>query len=209
MLHRVSSVPKLLRWLPDRQSLFLTLLAGVFFSLAYLAGYWMVGTSAIPLPSEEILAKNLILAKAELQKKLNLPATQLWKQIYPINLLAAILLLIIGIGTAGCYSVLFLLKMGFPLGVRLGEFVSAQASLSLYFWSLAPHGITELPAFCLLAAAGLRAGRVFLRYLNNGPGPSAQDRWECLKLSLWGLLLLSVSGILEAWCTPFFALQYL
>ncbi len=168
-----------------------------------------MGTSFFPLPSQDRLSEKLKIEKVELKKKLNLPPTQLWKQIYPVNLLASLLLLGIGIGTAGFYSSVFLLKMGFSLGLRIGVFIAANAGVSLSFWSVVPHGIFELPAFCFLAAVGFRAGKAFLCYLNEGQGPSRQDFQECVTLSIWGLLLISISGVVEAWCTPFFALKYL
>lgn len=196
-------------WCPDAQSWLVIGFAGLLCLLSFGVGYSLVGSSWIPIPPPEKIAEKKEKALRTLREKLEQPSTTLWKHIYGTNLRASLLLIFLGIMTAGISSGLFLLRTGFPLGISLGEFIHAELSLKLYFWSLVPHGVLEIPAFCFLSAIGLRMGIVFIRYLGGGLFLQPKEISQLVGMAFWGILLISLAGIVESWCTPYFALQYL
>lgn len=86
---------------------------------------------------------------------------------------AQIGLLSFGLGFLGGLPALILVLVN---GLVLGAFVAIHetAGIGTEFWAwVLPHGVTELFAMCLCAAAGLRVGQSFLF-----PGP--YRRWEIL-----------------------------
>jgi uncharacterized membrane protein SpoIIM required for sporulation len=102
-----------------------------------------------------------------------------------------------GVGT--CY---FLVTNGFLLGGLAGMF--DHYGLSLPFWGLIlPHGVIELPAICIAAAAGLVLAYALIR-------PGDYSRVDSLKLAapeavrmvVGTIPLFAVAAVIEAFFTP-------
>jgi uncharacterized membrane protein SpoIIM required for sporulation len=117
------------------------------------------------------------------------------------NMEVALLILIVGI-CAGVPAALLIFLNGWSLGT-MGAAIHA-GGYDYAFWSLiAAHGVLELSIFVTAGAAGLRLGDAVLRpgMLRRADALARAGR-ETLGLALAVILLLVVSGTLEAFVSP-------
>jgi stage II sporulation protein M len=83
-----------------------------------------------------------------------------------VNNLTAMLVMLLGTVTLGLVSVYGLVVNGLLIGVVVGlalQELPAVVILAL----LVPHGLLEIPALLVVAAVGLRVGRLTVRYLRG------------------------------------------
>jgi uncharacterized membrane protein SpoIIM required for sporulation len=117
------------------------------------------------------------------------------------NLSVAFMTFAAGI-TAGLGTIYMLIFNGVLMGV-IGA-ACAQAGMSVQLWSfVAPHGILELPAIFISAAAGLRiaAGLLFPGVLPRRESLARAGR-EAVQLLLGCVPMLFIAGIVEAFLSP-------
>jgi uncharacterized membrane protein SpoIIM required for sporulation len=114
-----------------------------------------------------------------------------------VSFLAFALGILLGLGT-----VLVLISNGFMLGV-IGAGISRSPS-AIYFWSfVAPHGVVELPAIVISAAAGLLLGLAVIE-------PGNYSRLDALKVAgrqaavlMFGVIVFLVfAGLVEGFFSP-------
>ena len=114
-----------------------------------------------------------------------------------VSFLALALGMLLGLGT-----ILVLVYNGFMLGV-IGAGVS-RTPAAIHFWAfVAPHGMIELPAIVISAAAGLLLGLAIVE-------PGDYSRLDALKLAgrqaavlMFGVILfLVVAGVIEGYFSP-------
>ncbi|MDI9644201.1 MAG: stage II sporulation protein M [Candidatus Verstraetearchaeota archaeon] len=98
-----------------------------------------------------------------------------------------------------------LLLNGYVLGL-VGTVVSTEVSLESSLAALVPHGIFEIPALIIAAAAGFRLGFSFLKkvwcILNHRNHSVSFDFVRSLRLFLLSTILLFIAAIMETYVTP-------
>lgn len=108
----------------------------------------------------------------------------------------------IALGITGIGVVLVVLMNAVNVGI-VGGLMAANDRLGLFFGLITPHGLLELTAVFVAAAAGLR---LFWAAVDPGPRPRSQAMAEegramvTIAMGLVGVLL--VSGLVEAFVTP-------
>jgi stage II sporulation protein M len=100
-----------------------------------------------------------------------------------------------------------LLLNGYLLGM-VGSIVANEVSLWAALASLAPHGIFEMPALVIAAAAGFRFGIAVLKKIKSKIGGTdylvSYDFEKSLRLFVLSAILLFVAAIMETYVTPMF-----
>lgn len=100
-----------------------------------------------------------------------------------------------------------LLLNGYLLGL-VGTIVSREISFLAALAALAPHGIFEMPALVIAAAAGFRLGIAVLRKIKSrmvrADFSVSADFEKSLRLFILSAILLFVAAIMETYVTPFF-----
>ncbi len=98
-----------------------------------------------------------------------------------------------------------LLLNGYILGM-VGTIVANEVSLVAALASLAPHGVFEMPALVIAAAAALRFGVATLKKIRSMIGRSefsiSNDFEGSVKLFVLSTILLFVAAIMETYVTP-------
>jgi uncharacterized membrane protein SpoIIM required for sporulation len=128
-------------------------------------------------------------------------ATSFAAKVWTNNVWVAALALIFGI-LLGIPTVLVLLENALNLGVNAG-FMIGHGRGTEFFALILPHGMLELSAVFLAAAAGLRLGWTII-----DPGPRtrtvalAQEGRSAVTIALGLIVVLAVSGVIEAFVTP-------
>ncbi len=83
-----------------------------------------------------------------------------------VNNLTAMLVMLLGAVTLGIVSVFGLVLNGLLIGAVVGLALQ-ELPVVVVLALLVPHGILEIPALLLVAAVGLRFGRLTVRYLRD------------------------------------------
>jgi uncharacterized membrane protein SpoIIM required for sporulation len=190
-----------------------------FPAMAYRARWWWLGTTAASLIFALILGR-WIAASPAVQSSL-LPHSQVASlvnhqfrdyysqntplsfasQVWTNNVVAAAEALILG-AFFGIGTILVLLSNMLNLGVDGGLMVG-HGRATEFFVLILPHGMLELTAVFLAAAAGLRLGWSII-----DPGPRrrgqalAEEGRATVTIALGLVIVLAVSGAIEAFVTP-------
>jgi len=128
-------------------------------------------------------------------------ATSFAAKVWTNNVLVAAESLIFGI-LLGVPTLLVLFENAANIGA-VGGLMFAHGRGVEFFALILPHGMLELSAVFLAAAAGLRLG---WRIIDPGPLPRSQALAvagrETITLALGAIVVLLVSGVIEAFVTP-------
>jgi uncharacterized membrane protein SpoIIM required for sporulation len=169
--------------------------------VAVATGWWIArspGVQAALLPPAE--------AKALVQQQFKgyytaSPAASFAAQVWTNNVWVAAQALIYGI-LLGIPTVLVLLENAINGGVD-GGYLFAHGKGTLFFSLILPHGMLELSAVFLAAAAGLRLGWTVIDPGNRRRGQAlAQEGRAMVTITLGLIVVLGVSGLIEAFVTP-------
>ncbi len=125
------------------------------------------------------------------------------------NLMATAMLLVAGVGSIGLYALFYLGWFGLEIGLAVATLKQAGIANGVIFGFLLPHGLLEVPAFCLAGGVGFRAAWIFARYL-RGDGLAREEE---VRQMLWtagvSLGMIVAAALVEAYLTPRVALSYL
>ena len=169
--------------------------------VAVATGWWIAsspGVQAALLPPAE--AKALVQEQFKGYYTAN-PAASFAAQVWTNNVWVAAQALICGI-LLGIPTVLLLLENAINVGVD-GGYLFAHGKGTLFFSLILPHGMLELSAVFLAAAAGLRLGWTVIDPGNRRRGQAlAQEGRAMVTITLGLVVVLGVSGLIEAFVTP-------
>jgi uncharacterized membrane protein SpoIIM required for sporulation len=169
--------------------------------VAVATGWWIAsspGVQAALLPPAE--AKALVQQQFKGYYTAN-PATSFAAQVWTNNVWVAAQALICGI-LLGIPTLLVLLENAINVGVD-GGYLFAHGKGTLFFSLILPHGMLELSAVFLAAAAGLRLGWTVIDPGNRRRGQAlAQEGRAMITITLGLVVVLGVSGLIEAFVTP-------
>ena len=169
--------------------------------VAVATGWWIAsspGVQAALLPPAE--AKALVQQQFKGYYTAN-PAASFAAQVWTNNVWVAAQALICGI-LLGIPTVLLLLENAINVGVD-GGYLFAHGKGTLFFSLILPHGMLELSAVFLAAAAGLRLGWTVIDPGNRRRGQAlAQEGRAMVTITLGLVVVLGVSGLIEAFVTP-------
>jgi uncharacterized membrane protein SpoIIM required for sporulation len=170
-------------------------------AVALLAGAWIARSPAVQsalLPPAE--ARQLVEQQFRGYYS-QYAATSFAAKVWTNNVWVAAEALISGI-LLGIPTVLVLLDNALNLGVD-GGFMIAHGRGTEFFALILPHGMLELSAVFLAAAAGLRLGWTVI---DPGPRPRsralAEEGRATVTIVLGMIVVLAVSGVIEAFVTP-------
>jgi len=128
------------------------------------------------------------------------PAGSFAAHVWTNNAWVALMCFIFGI--TGVMVVWVLFQNALNVGV-IGGLMAAHGKLGLFFSLILPHGMLELTAVFVAAAAGLR---LFWAWVDPGPLPRGQalarEGRSMVTIGLGLILVLFVSGLIEAFVTP-------
>jgi uncharacterized membrane protein SpoIIM required for sporulation len=187
--------------------------------MAYRVRWWWLGTAAGSLLVALIIGlwiarspvvQASLLPPAQVRQLVNsefrgyysqYPAASFAAKVWTNNVLVAFESLIFGILLC-VPTLLVLFNNAVNLGA-VGGLMIAHGRGVEFFALILPHGMLELSAVFLAAAAGLRLG---WRIIDPGPLPRSQalavTGRETITLALGMIVLLLVSGVIEAFVTP-------
>jgi uncharacterized membrane protein SpoIIM required for sporulation len=169
--------------------------------VALLMGWWIARTPAVQaslLPPDQTRQ----LVNSEFRGYYSqYAATSFAAKVWTNNALVAAESLIFGI-LLGVPTLLVLFSNAANVGA-VGGLMFAHGRGVEFFALILPHGLLELSAVFLAAAAGLRLG---WRIIDPGPLPRSQALAvagrETITLALGLIVVLLVSGVIEAFVTP-------
>ena len=120
------------------------------------------------------------------------------------NNLKVIFLMLAGVITFGLSTFINLLFNGFNVGLLIGSTFLTKEPLKLIAGFILPHGIFEIPAMLISAAAGFKIPyKVTLYLLDKKEKPlTEEDIKEFLKLSLISIILIIIAAFIEVYITP-------
>ena len=102
----------------------------------------------------------------------------------------------------GIPTVLVLLENAINVGVDAGYLIG-HGKGALFFGLILPHGMLELSAVFLAAAAGLRLGWTVIDPGNRRRGQAlAEEGRSMVTITIGLIVVLGVSGLIEAFVTP-------
>lgn len=169
--------------------------------LALIAGAWIARSPAVQaslLPPSQ--AKQLVQQDFRGYYS-QYAATSFAAKVWTNNVWVAAESLIFGI-LLGIPTVLVLISNALNVGVD-GGFMIAHGRGTEFFALILPHGMLELSAVFLAAAAGLRLGWTII---DPGPRPRsralAEEGRSMVTIALGMIVVLAVSGVIEAFVTP-------
>jgi uncharacterized membrane protein SpoIIM required for sporulation len=129
------------------------------------------------------------------------PAASFAAQVWTNNLWIAAESLIYGM-LLGIPTLWVLLENAVNIGVNAG-YLFAHGKGTLFFSLILPHGMLELSAVFLAAAAGLRLGWTVIDPGNRRRGQAlAQEGRSAIIITIGVVVALAVSGAIEAFVTP-------
>ena len=190
-----------------------------FPAAAYRARWWWLGTTTLSLlvalatgwwiarsPGVQTALLPPAAARALVQQQFQgyytaNPAASFAAQVWTNNVWVAAQSLIFGI-LLGLPTLWVLLQNAVNVGVN-GGYLFAHGKGALFFSLILPHGMLELSAVFLAAAAGLRLGWTVI-----DPGPRrrgqalAEEGRAAVTIALGLIVVLGVSGLIEAFVTP-------
>ena len=169
--------------------------------VAVATGWWIArspGVQAALLPPAE--TKALVQQQFKGYYTAN-PAASFAAQVWTNNVWVAAQALIYGI-LLGIPTMLVLLENAINVGVD-GGYLFAHGKGTLFFSLILPHGMLELSAVFLAAAAGLRLGWTVIDPGDRRRGQAlAQEGRAMVTITLGLIVVLGVSGLIEAFVTP-------
>jgi uncharacterized membrane protein SpoIIM required for sporulation len=187
--------------------------------MAYRARWWWLATAAVSLLVALLIGwwiarspavQASLLPPADVRQLVNsrfrdyyseYPASSFAAEVWTHNALIAALSLICGI-LLGVPTLVLLFENAANIGGDAG-FMFAHGRGVEFFALILPHGMLELSAVFLGAAAGLRLG---WKIIDPGPLPRSQALAiagrETVTLALGMVVMLLVSGVIEAFVTP-------
>ena len=146
---------------------------------------------------------------AEMRKRLVHNPHRNFRQILLNNLLATVILMVVGAGSMGLFVIFNIGWFGLATGMAVAQLEQAGIQGALIWSLLAPHGLLEIPALCMSAGVGLRGAWLFVRYL-RGQGMLREGELSQL---LWtaglSLGMIVAAALVEAYITPQLAITYL
>ncbi len=106
-------------------------------------------------------------------------------------------------GVFGLFPALSLIGNGYLVGL-VGFSASTQEGWLIFFGSIIPHGIIELPLIILSGALGLRLGYVVLQKIRKRTDQSVFLEYKNASIILFKIVipLLFISALIEAFVTP-------
>ncbi len=170
-------------------------------AVAVLIGWWVARSPAVQaslLPSSQVKA----LVDHQFQGYYSqYAAPSFAAKVWTNNVWVAALALIFGV-LLGLPTLFVLFENAANIGVS-GGLMIAHGRGVLFFVLILPHGMLELSAVFLAAATGLRLGWTII---DPGPLPRAQalaqEGRAAVTVSLGLIVVLLVSGVIEAFVTP-------
>jgi uncharacterized membrane protein SpoIIM required for sporulation len=169
--------------------------------VAVAAGWWIARSAAVQAALLPPAA-----AKALVQQQFQgyytaSPAASFAAKVWTNNVWVAAEALISGI-LLGIPTVYVLLENAVNIGVD-GGYLFAHGKGTLFFSLILPHGMLELSAVFLAAAAGLRLGWTVIDPGSRPRGQAlAQEGRAMVTITIGMVAALGVSGIIEAFVTP-------
>ncbi|MGH3165116.1 MAG: stage II sporulation protein M, partial [Trebonia sp.] len=129
------------------------------------------------------------------------PAASFAAQVWTNNVWVAAQALIFGI-LLGIPTIYVLVQNSLNIGVNAG-YLFAHGKGVLFFSLILPHGMLELSAVFLAAAAGLRLGWTVIDPGDRRRGQAlAQEGRSTVTIAVGLIVVLGVSGVIEAFVTP-------
>lgn len=169
--------------------------------VALATGWWIArdpGVQAALLPPAQ--------AKALVQRQFQgyytaSPAASFAAKVWTNNVWVAAESLIFGI-LLGIPTIYVLIENSLNVGVNAG-YLFAHGKGALFFSLILPHGMLELSAVFLAAAAGLRLGWTVIDPGSRGRGQAlAEEGRSTVTITIGLIVALGVSGVIEAFVTP-------
>jgi len=169
--------------------------------VAVATGWWIArspGVQAALLPPAEARA----LVQQQFQGYYTAsPASSFAAQVWTNNVWVAAQSLIFGI-LLGIPTLLVLLTNAVNVGVDAGYLIGNGRG-ALFFGLVLPHGMLELSAVFLAAAAGLRLGWTVIDPGRRRRGQAlAEEGRSMVTITIGLIVVLGVSGLIEAFVTP-------
>jgi uncharacterized membrane protein SpoIIM required for sporulation len=190
-----------------------------FPAMAYRARWWWLGTALGSILAAVLLGwwvarspavQAQLLPRAQVRQLVNhqfqnyysqYAATSFAAKVWTNNVWVAALSLIFGVLLG--LPTLWLLFLNAANGGIEGGLMFAHGKGGLFFALILPHGMLELTAVFLAAAAGLRLGWCVV---DPGPRPRgralAEEGRAAITIALGLIVVLLVSGVIEAFVTP-------
>jgi uncharacterized membrane protein SpoIIM required for sporulation len=197
---------------------------GVFFgvafpAMAYRCRWWWLGTAAASLAfaliagwwiADSAAVQASLLSHSQVHDLVNTQfrsyysqdtATSFALKVWTNNVYVAAVALVSGV-LLGIGTILSLLENSLNLAID-GGLMIGHGKAGEFFALILPHGMLELSAVFLAAAAGLRLGWAII-----DPGPRrrsqalAEEGRATITITLGLIVVLGVSGIIEAFVTP-------
>jgi uncharacterized membrane protein SpoIIM required for sporulation len=169
--------------------------------VAVATGWWIArspGVQSALLPPAD--AKSLVQQQFQSYYSSS-PAAAFAAHVWTNNVWVAAQALIYGI-LLGIPTVYVLLENAVNVGVDAG-FMIGHGKAALFFGLILPHGMLELSAVFLAAAAGLKLGWTVIDPGHRRRGEAlAQEGRAMITITVGLIVVLGVSGLIEAFVTP-------
>jgi uncharacterized membrane protein SpoIIM required for sporulation len=128
------------------------------------------------------------------------PAQSFSLQVWTNNVVSAAAALVLGVTLVG--TIFVLLQNAANVGL-IGGLMIGSGRADVFFGLISPHGLLELTAVFVAAGVGLRMG---WSWVDPGPLPRGQALAaagrEAITVALGLVVVLAVSGVIEAFVTP-------
>jgi uncharacterized membrane protein SpoIIM required for sporulation len=175
--------------------------AAASMAVAFISGWWIARTPAV---QASLLSRSAVSSVVNHQFRgyySQYAASAFAFKVWTNNVLVAAEALIFGV-LLGIPTLYVLLQNALNVGVDGGLLVG-HGKAAEFFGLILPHGILELSAVFLAAAAGLRLGWAII---DPGPRPRARaladEGRTTVAIALGLIVVLLVSGVIEAFVTP-------
>lgn len=171
-----------------------------FLVVSFATGAWVAGDPAVQATlGSDAEIRQLVETDFESYYSEN-PATSFAAQVWTNN--AWIAAQCVAFGVTGVWVVWVLLQNAVNVGA-VGGLMAANDRSDLFFGLILPHGLLELTAVFVAAAAGLK---VFWAWVEPGPRTRsralAEEGRALVTVAMGLVVVLLVSGIVEAFVTP-------